>query len=260
MTIAALGTWRHPPLVYVVAELVISPYYSMTSKLPDLQDRLRKSFPRTIESNELIVDGNKPTTQTMWQLMSTDRTHGVQIGTRVISLHATSYAQSSEFLNRWAEILDAVQAAELEAFVERAGLRYIDLIVPSEGKTPVDYLAEKLQGITLDGGQSTGSMWAAAFQFDGSILNLRTAAPAPHGMLLPPDFNALPLAMPEVMVAANRRLKSELTTGYIDTDCLREIGRIFDASELVGIYSDMQKLTSKTFQAALSKIALQEWM
>ena len=55
MTATALGTWRRPPLVYVVAELVISPYYSMAAKVPSLQDRLRSSFPRTIEAKEIIV-------------------------------------------------------------------------------------------------------------------------------------------------------------------------------------------------------------
>ena len=57
MTNTALGTWRRPPLAYVVAELVISPYYSMAAKVPGLQDRLRSAFPRTIEANELVIDG-----------------------------------------------------------------------------------------------------------------------------------------------------------------------------------------------------------
>ena len=136
MTTTALGTWRRPPLVYVVAELVISPYYSMASKVPGLQDSLRSAFPRTLEAKELVVDGAKPSAQPLWQLVSADQKHGVQLGTRAISLHATSYAQSSDFLSRWAEVLDAIQNANLGAFVERAGLRYIDLIVPSEGRSP----------------------------------------------------------------------------------------------------------------------------
>ena len=123
MTTTALGTWRQPPLVYVVAELVISPYYSLAGKVPGLQDRLRSSFPRTLEAKELVVDGAKPTAQPLWQLMSADQRLGVQLGTRAISLHATSYLQSSDFLSRWAEVLDAIQQADLGAFVERAGLR-----------------------------------------------------------------------------------------------------------------------------------------
>lgn len=259
MTTTALGTWRRPPLVYVVAELIISPYYSMATKVPGLQDRLRASFPRTLEAKELIVDGAKPSAQPLWQLMSVDQKHGVQLGTRSISLHATSYVQSSDFLGRWAEVLDAIQAAELGAFVERAGLRYVDLIVPAEGRSPADYLADGLKGIEPEGARPTGSMWASAFQFDGSLVNLRAAAPAPQGMLLPPDFNALPLNKPAIMLEAEKRLKAEATIGFVDTDSLKDIGKVFDAGELLGAYTEMQKLTSKTFKAALSDIAREEW-
>lgn len=260
MTTMALGTWRRPPLVYVVAELVISPYYSMAAKVPVLQDRLRGSFPRTLEANELVVDGAKATPQPLWQLMSVDQKHGVRLGTRVVALHATSYMQSSDFLSRWAEVLDIIHNTGLGAFVERAGLRYIDLIVPSEGRTPPDYLAPGLRGIEPEGARSTGSMWASAFQFDGSLVNLRAAAPAPQGLLLPPDFNALPLNKPAVMLEAEKRLKDEKTIGFLDTDCLKDIGKVFDAGDLLGAYTEMQKLASRTFKSALSDIARKEWV
>jgi uncharacterized protein (TIGR04255 family) len=182
------------------------------------------------------------------------------LGTHTISLHATSYAQSSDFLSRWAEVLDAIQNANLGAFVERAGLRYIDLIVPSEGRSPADYLADGLKGVEPEGARSMGAMWAAAFKFDGSLVNLRAAAPAPQGLLLPPDFSALPLHKPAVMLEAEERLKTEHAIGFVDTDCLTEIGQVFDAGELLGVFTEMQKLTSRTFKAALSDIAKGEWV
>ena len=133
MNTATLGTWRNPPLAYVVAELVISPYYSMSGAVPALQDKLRSAYPRTVEAQELVVDGAKPSAQPLWRMLSANQMHGVQLGTRAISLHATSYLHSNDFLSRWADILDAIGNANLGAFVERAGLRYVDLIVPSEG-------------------------------------------------------------------------------------------------------------------------------
>lgn len=260
MNTKTLGTWHNPPLAYVVAELVISPYYSMSNALPGLQDKLRSSYPRTVEAQELVFDGNKPSPQPLWRLLSSDQKEGLQLGTRAISLHATSYLHSSDFLGRWAEILDAIGTAKLGAFVERAGMRYVDLIVPSDSHIPSDYLEQHLQGVTPDGAASTGSMWAAGFQFDGSVVNLRAAAPAPKGLLLPPDFNPLPLHKPDVMQEAERRLKSDTPIGYIDTDCIKEIQRVFDATELAGIYTEMQKLTSKTFMTVLSPLAKGEWM
>jgi uncharacterized protein (TIGR04255 family) len=259
MNTTTLGTWRKPPLAYVVAELVISPYYSMASKVPSLQDRLRSAYPKTIEAQELVVDGAKPSAQPLWHLLSADQKYGVQLGMRSISMHVTSYMNSSDLLTRWADVLDAIHEANLSAFVERAGLRYVDLIVPTGDRSPSDYVAQQLQGITPEGARVTGSMWAAAFQFDVAIVNLRAGAPAPAGILLPPNFNALPLYKPQVMIDAEKRLKEEKSVGFIDTDCLRDLNRVFDAAELVGIYTEMQKLTSKTFKAALSAVARKEW-
>jgi uncharacterized protein (TIGR04255 family) len=260
MTTTTLGTWRKPPLAYVVAELVISPYYSMAAKVPGLQDRLRSTFPKTVEGQELVVDGAKPAAQPIWQLISADQTHGVQLGTKSISLHATSYVNSTDLMTRWADVLDAIHEAGLGAFVERAGLRYVDLIVPSGDRSPADYLAQQLQGIAPEGAKPTGSLWAAAFLFDGATVNLRVGAPAPAGMLLPPNFNAMPLHKPQVMVDCEKRIKDEKAIGFIDTDCLRDINQVFDAAQLVGIYTDMQKLSSRTFKAALSARANKEWM
>lgn len=260
MNTATLGTWRNPPLAYVVAELVISPYYSMAGAVPALQDKLRSAYPRTVEAQELVIDGAKPSAQPLWRMLSANQMHGVQLGTRAISLHATSYLHSNDFLSRWADILDAIGNANLGAFVERAGLRYVDLIVPSEGHSPAEYLEHRLQGVTPDGAVSTGSMWAAGFQFDGCVVNLRAAAPAPKGLLLPPDFNALPLNKPRVMVAGEQHLKEEKPIGFIDTDCVKDILRVFDASELVGTYTEMQKLTSRAFKAVLSSVAREEWL
>ena len=125
---------------------------------------------------------------------------------------------------------------------------------------PKEHTVAILKGIVPDGAQCTGSMWAAAFQFDGSIVNLRAGAPSPQGMLLPPNLNALALAQPAVMLEADACLKAGQPIGFVDTDCLREIGRVFEANELLGHYKGMQKLTSRAFKSALSATARKEWM
>jgi uncharacterized protein (TIGR04255 family) len=261
MTTDALGTWRRPPLTYVVAELAISPYYSLGDRVPALQDRLRSSFPRTLEAREMaVVEGARASAQTLWHLMSADQRHAVHLGVRAISLHATGYQHSADFLGRWEQVLDAVHGAGLGAYVERAGLRYVDLIVPSPGHAPGDYLVEGLRGIAPDGARCTGSMCAAAFQFDGASVNLRAAAPSPQGMLLPPTLHALPLAKPAVMLQAEARVTAGQPIGFVDTDCIRPVGQVLDAGELLGHYQGMQRLASITFKAAISATAREEWM
>lgn len=260
MSSRTLGTWQSPPLAYVVAELVISPYYSIGDKVAWFQDRLRKSYPRTVEGKAVAIVDNKPLLQSLWQLLSAEQTHGVQFATRSISLHATSYQDSGEFLGRWAEILDAITEAKLDAFVERAGMRYADLIVPSDGNEPADYVVPQLQGIRPADARPTGTVVMSGFQFDGHMVNLRVGAPSPSGIVLPPDLNALQLQMPTVRHEADALVKAGKQIGFIDTDCLLDVNQVFNASELVGVFTEMQKLNSTTFKLVMSELAKKEWM
>src|ERR1700676_4862233 len=111
----ALGTWANPPLVYVVAELALSAHYGLASKIPALQSALRHQYPRTSELNEiLIANMSMPqgvatplapnTPQQRWHLLDADNTHAVDISHRSIALHATTYEDSADFLERWRQI------------------------------------------------------------------------------------------------------------------------------------------------------------
>lgn len=259
---AALGTWRNPPLAYVVAELVISPYYSMAATVPGLQDSLRAGYPRTLEAQELVLDSNAPpgAPQQVWQLLSADQHRGVQIGQRAISLHATSYVNSHDFLGQWSEVLQAIANADLGAYVERVGLRYVDLIVPDTGNRPNDYLAAGLRGVPIpQGGVLKSGMWVISFEVDDRTINVRTAAPSPEGILLPPNLHALPLRKPAIMSAAEQRMKAFESIGLVDIDCLSEVQEVFEPLKIAERFASMHELTSTTFQSMLSETALEQW-
>jgi hypothetical protein len=69
-----------------------------------------------------------------------------------------------------------------------------------------------------------------------------------------------PLAKPAVMMQAEARLKANQSIGFVDTDCIREVGQVFEAEALLTHYKSMQKPTSATFKAAMSPLAQREWM
>lgn len=256
-----LGTWRNPPLAYVVAELRISPYYSLKEAVPRVQNALREHFPRTIEGSEFVIDpSSPPAPQPVWQLISADGERGVFVSTRSISLHATAYADFPDFLERWTQVFSAISGAELNPFVERAGLRYVDLIVPADDRQPQEYLSERLQGVPpMEGSAVQSSICGATFSVNGLTLQVHTAAPSPEGMLFAPNFNALPLQKPLIMRAAEERTKNKKQVGYIDTDCWVAIQKVFDAQELRGLYEALHGHISRVFTALLSDVALKEW-
>ncbi len=141
-----LGTWRKPPLAYVVAELRISPYYSLKEMIPQLQSALREYFPRTVEGSELVIDpSSPPAPQPVWQLISAWRCFSWRSSsTRSFSLHATAYVNFPDFLERWSRVLAAIRETGFNPFVERAGLRYVDMIIPGDDQQPKGYLIEQV--------------------------------------------------------------------------------------------------------------------
>lgn len=265
MSDTILGTWRNPPLAYVVAEVGISPHYSIAQFIPAIQQSLRDLFPRTDEGMEvaLAMGASNQTTvpERVWRLTTPDKGRGVHIGARVIALHVTSYQEFAEFAKWLTRVLQAVQDSGLNPFVERTGLRYIDYIIPSDGHQVTDYLVTGLRGATPPGaGPLQTAIWAATYPFDTFTVNARMVAPSLPGTILPPNFGPLPLAKPGPMLAAEERSKKSQPFGIIDTDCGQTLNEAFDAQALSAKFMDMHKCVSKTFKALISDLAEKEWV
>jgi len=256
-----LGSWRKPPLAYVVAELRISPYYSLKDVLPQLQTELRGDFPRTIEGSELAIDpASAPAPQPIWQLLSADAAHGIYFSTRSISLHATSYINFQDFAERWDKVLVAIRNIGFNPFIERAGLRYIDMIVPEGDSQPKEYLIEQLWGVvpTL-GFRTQSSIWGATFSVDEFVLQAHVAAPSPQGMIFVPNFNPLQLQRPSIMHNALERIQLKKPIGYADTDCWCSVQKVFDTDALKELYESLHDRVSGLFKSMLSDKAIKEW-
>lgn len=265
MSDTILGTWRNPPLAYVVAEVRISAHYSIAQFVPAIQQLLRDIFPRTEEGIEvaLAIGTSNQTTvpDRVWRLTAPDNGRGVHLGTRAIALHVTRYQDFPELAIWLARALQAVQESGLNPFIERVGLRYIDYILPSDGHQLMDYLIPALRGVTPPGaGPAQTTMWAATYPFDTFTVDARVVAPSLPGTFLPPNFSALPLAKPSTMLAAEERSQKGQPFGIIDTDCSQTVNENFDAQTIATKFAQMHKCVSETFKALISDLAVKEWV
>lgn len=264
MVESKMGKWTNPPLAYVVAEAAISPHYSIAQSIPAIQQSLRATYPRTIDGMEIAIElagsQQSPVPQGMWQLLTADNSRGIHIGTRAISLHATHYVDFATFKEWLNVLLGAIEASGLSPFVERLGLRYIDYILPSKGHEPRDYVVQELRGVTPAGTAPATNMWVGTFPYSTCTVNARVAAPPPAGTLLPPNFNALPLAKPKTMLDVEDRVKRNAPFGFIDTDCTQPLGQVFSASVIASKLEAMHDHISTTFKAFMSPLAEKEWV
>jgi uncharacterized protein (TIGR04255 family) len=270
-----MGRWRNPPLAYVVAELAIAPHYGLAAKIAAIQDGLRGAFPRTVEATEVVlaVAGALPQgtpgfpgvsgvpAQPFWQLLDATQSRGVLITYRAIALHATAYEDSTDFLRRWAEVLAAIDAAKAEPFVERIGLRYIDLIVPSGQADPADYLVSSIRGIDPpEGAEIQTRSWGLHYVRDGVTVQVRTTTPAPVGLLLPPVLNTLPLQLPPVAIEAQARIANRQTIGWVDTDVSTPVQKPLNTEDISASFERLRQAVSVTFRSLLSDHAKDDWI
>src|SRR5262245_36964964 len=143
MSKTLMGSWRSPPLAYVVAEVKISPFYKLESHIADFQAWVRETFPRTKEAHvvRFEVQGNAPIVQheRVWRFYSENQRLGIDLSPRAIALHATEYENFPAYVKHLALVLKAAEQAIPGLFVDALGLRYIDYLIPKGGDSTLDY-------------------------------------------------------------------------------------------------------------------------
>lgn len=265
MTTSAMGSWRNPPLAYVVAEIRLSPFYQMGKYVPDFQAEIRATFPRTREGSvlrfELQGNAPAPSQEKVWRFFSENQRMGIDLSARSVSLHVTEYRNFGTFSDSLRLIVTAAGKTIPDLFVEQLGLRYIDYILPATGERTFDYVVNSVHGF-LPPGASTPkeAYWIANFAFERGSVNLKILPLMPAGSAQPPNFGPLELDPAEPQMEAIRRAKNNEPIGCIDTDRIMPVEKKFDAEELMAFFSQMHADVSETFKAAISEKAKSQWI
>ena len=116
------------PLAFVLAEFRFSPVLEMEKYIPELQDKLRQSFPlmKTQQSQEfqLSPNGFEINTAPEWILQSKNRKQAIAINRNRL-VHITSeYDRFDGFREQCQATLDALIQIVKPSLLLRIGLRY----------------------------------------------------------------------------------------------------------------------------------------
>lgn len=262
---ARMGTWRNPPLAYVVAEVQFSPYYQLGNHVAEFQAAIRDRFPRTHEANvlRLEVQANAPIAQQekAWRFFSENQRLGIDLSARHIAFHATEYEDFPEFSETLALVLRALDRTIPGLFVNRLGLRYIDYILPKAGESTWDYVVESLRGFLPPRSKKAGeAYWIANYECERGSVNLRVVPVLPKGQVFPPNFGPIEVTPAETQLEAMKRGASGEQVGCIDTDRLIPLERKLNPEELLDLFAGMHTDVFDTFKAAISKKAEESWI
>jgi len=143
---------EHSPLVLVLCQVRFSPILAMGEYFPKIQDRLRlKGYPlvnnAAIQETIFTPTGMTTVQRQHWRVQDKSETSSIIVTESFIAVQTTAYAVFEDFLERVILALDTVAAEVKELFVQRIGLRYVDLVRPPKELPWTDYVRPGLQGI-----------------------------------------------------------------------------------------------------------------
>jgi uncharacterized protein (TIGR04255 family) len=251
----------HAPLLLVLAQVRFSTVLKMQEFLPEIQEQLRNSgLPkfRTVQTEtETRLFGaeqqSRLTTATHWEFLAKGDCTMATLGTNSISLSTTAYETFEDFTKILANVLETVRKTANISLRERIGLRYIDVIVPADGKTLSDYIVDDVRGLSLEklGLKMSSSVSVTVGKSSLGTFALRSIR-LPNGSVLPPDLSQLRLETDKPLT-----LNQEFCT--LDFDHFNEGTKDFDVAQTMTEFEELHDLIERTFKAAVKPAAMEEW-
>jgi uncharacterized protein (TIGR04255 family) len=251
---------RKGPLVYVLAQVVISPILQMRQYIPDIQEELRKSgYPRFQEDQiQDVLFSPQPQTRisSKWTFLDISGHNSVIISNNFVVLETSAYQTFEKFAENLDKVLNVVNKFAQISLVERIGLRYVNLIRPNQNESLDDYLHSGLLGLPTnrEGTKRLISQYESRDQSDiGGQIIVRLLQVAGEGFL-PPDLEANHLKF-----EIGNPIRIGETKGILDIDHFLITQSEFNSKQLVESIWQLHSWTKQAFETSVTPEALKTW-
>ena len=247
------------PLVYVLAQVRTTPILKIADFVPEIQERLRKEYPRlnqqTTQALSFSPGATTPTIDNLhrWEFMDKAGTTGFILDNASLVLHTTDYPTFEPFIERLREGLTVLGEVVGISLVERLGLRYVDLIQDENGAEIDKYVPESLRGIPLDDVSVDLAVTRTESKARTAVgqINVKYVQHA-EGTALPADL--MPLSLTFTKIPAKGKLFAHLDIDHFQTESID-----FIPEDIVQRMWSLHDGTSKVFKAAVTGHALSKW-
>jgi len=252
---------RRSPLVHVLAQVRFPEATSFIGE----SERLREifaalGFPRpnrgTIQNIRLDV-GSAPQIEQIerWSYFDLKKRNSVFLTPEFVSLHTNDYLTFEPFLDRFADVLNAVSDALDITVIERVGLRYIDLVELREGENFEQYLEPRLLGFPfeqireLEFESSTFESASVASTAAGFLAIRCSQLPENH--ILPPDISRSDLDYGSFLRSG--------AAAALDFDHYSTEPQEFSVDSLIEQFWALHDGIDHAFRTAVTSYALERW-
>lgn len=258
------GRLDNAPVVYVLCQIRFSPVEKMADYVPAIQEALRSQY-ANFEREQIGGMSFAPNAQpvlvqneTRWRFETRDSQTGFILSTNQLITHTTRYVDSDDFRGRVVSGFRTVHELAKLSFIQRIGLRYIDLITPSTDDVVEDYIDPSLigfrpniRGLTSDVSQQFLRAKSNIGGAPGTLLV--KASRARHSSELPTDL--LPISL-----QLKRKPSPEVESIFLDWDHYIEQTNLDpDPDLLASTLRELKAPIAAIFKAAITEHAVKRW-
>jgi len=248
------------PLIFVLAQVKITPVLDIESKIPMLQEALRKQgYPRLAERNiETTVRGPdahniQKESHHQWEFIDKAKRASVLVDFDSICFQVTQYDLFETFIASMKTALETFEACLAPDLVTRLGLRFVDLVVPSEGKEIRSYFTDSLRGFTIDEANERKAFFSESVHVTGpDSMFVHRYVEAKSGFGFPPDLLPVQLTFPQDP-------RRESPFGLLDMDHMLTREFDFSVEEIIARFWTLHNHQTKAFEASVKPEAIEEW-
>lgn len=262
--------WLNAPVFYVLAHVQFNAIPAMAKYAGEIADRLRKiDYPdpqeekQTIFSFGVALDGS-PSSQQMeqkevprWRISNTEKTSGFLLLQDALIFHTTTYLDRYSFFAELRKGLDVVHEVIGLSFVDRIGLRYLNVVKPEAEETLDQYLQPAVRGLgqCFDSGQLQHNMVEAIALLDCGTLISRafTAHSAGDHPPMPPELMPLSLKVQDRFNPCNGWVT------VLDNDCFMQQRIPFSTSDIEASLRKLRNGIDLAFKASITDYAIKKW-
>lgn len=255
------GRLDKAPVVYVLCQIRFSPVEMMGDYVPNIQEMLRAQFPdfqREQIGGLTIAPNAQPMfvqNETRWRFETRDHRTGYILNTHQLVTHTTNYVDFDDFLEKILFGFRSIHETAKIAFIQRVGLRYVDLITASADESLEAYVHPQLMGFrpAVPGfAPDVSQQFLRTRSAAGGNLLVKVSR-ARHATELPADLLPTPLSIV-------RRPDPERDSIFLDWDHYIEQQNLDpDPRLLADTLRGLKAPISVIFKEAITDYAIRQW-
>lgn len=248
------------PLIFVLAQVRVSPIESISEYFPRFQDLIRKEgFPllskrnyeiREIQSSDRVTVSHRE----QWEFINAEKSASILLDSNNLIHQTTDYTSAEAFLAVLKMAAEIFQEVASPSMVDRIGLRYVDLVEQTEDVPIAELVDPALRGIDLSEFGTRVRRRDETLMQTGKQRQLRIVyTEAENGIALPPDL------LGPYAIGFRKPIQHDRLFGLLDFDHFDENSFLFDPDQIDATAGELHDLLDITFRKLVTKKALELW-